>query len=225
MAQTDFQLRPLAGIAGEVRLGSDADPGVELDLRVTIEHSDGEAVAYGGSASADGKSVLELDRCVGPMFPMRDYDAPNAMKLRFEELCGPGARMDRFAPLRRAEMEVVDHDPGRRLSATLAIPEAAAFFADHFPRRPVYPATLLLDHQLELARRLVADMAAVADETRTAVGRVTDAKMRAFVLPGQAVEIDAEVKSSDEGTVRLALTASAAGKRISTARVEIRTGE
>lgn len=225
MAKANFQLRPLAGIAGEVRMGSDADPGAELDLRIVIEHSDEDAVAYRGSASADGRSVLELDRCVGPMFPMEDYDAPDAMRKRFDTLCGPGAPADRFEPLRRADMRVVDHDPGRRLRASLAVPEAAAFFADHFPRRPVYPATLLLDHQLELARRLALGVTAPAEDGRSAVGRVTNAKMRAFVLPGQVVEIDAELKSSEQGLARMVLTASESGKRVSTARAEISTGE
>ena len=224
MAKADFQLRPLAGIAGEVRMGSDADPGAELDLRVVIEHSDSDAVAYSGSASAGGRRVLELNRCVGPMFPMQDYDAPDAMKERFDTLCGPGAPMDRFEPLRRAKMEVINHEPGRRLRATLGIPEAAAFFADHFPRRPVYPATLLLDHQLELALRLAADTPPLADQGRRGIGRVANAKMRAFVLPGQVVEIEAEAKPSDGGVTLVVLTASAYGTRVSTARAEVVTG-
>ena len=225
MARADFQLRPLAGIAGEVRIGSDAAPGAEIDLRVEIEHSDAQAVAYGGSASIDGTSVLELDRCLGPMFPMTDYDDPDALRARFSEICGTGEPADRFERLQRAPMTIVDHDPGRRVRATLAIPENAAFFADHFPRRPVYPATLLLDHQIELALGLAADLVATGDDRRPAIGRVTNAKMRAFVLPGQTVEIEAEVKSSDEREARLALTAGAAGTRVSTARAEVRVGE
>jgi len=156
---------------------------------------------------------------------MRDYDAPDAVKRGFDELCGRGAPMNRFEPLRRAEMDVTDHEPGRSMSATLAVPAVAAFFADHFPRRPVYPATLLLDHQLELARRLAADGGARPPDGKQVIGRVTNAKMRAFVLPGQAVEIATEMTSSREGVAHLALTASAGGKRVSTARAEIRTGE
>ncbi len=224
MAKADFQLRPLAGIAGEVRMGTDADPGAELDLRVVIERSDEDAVAYNGAASLDGVRVLELDRCLGPMFPMRDYDAPDAMKARFDALCGPGAPTDRFRPLQRADMEVVDHDPGQRLRATLAVPEDAAFFSDHFPRRPVYPATLLLDHQLELVRRLVFG-ASPPEDGRRAVVRVTDVKMRAFVLPGQTVAIEAQVKSSGQGATHIAITARVDGKRVSSGRAESGIGQ
>lgn len=225
MAKVDFQRRPLAGIAGEVRLGSDAGPGAELELWIAIEHSDGDAVSYHGSASFDGRTVLELERCVGPMFPMRDYDDPDAVRQKFDILCGPGEATDRFEPLQRACMAVTDHDPGRRLHATLTVPDVAAFFADHFPRRPVYPATLLLDHQLELAQRLAVEAGATASGGPGTLTRVTNAKMRAFVLPGQTVEIGAEVKSQGAGTARVLLTASAAGRRVSTARAELRTGE
>ncbi|MEI8334007.1 MAG: transcription termination factor NusA, partial [Chloroflexota bacterium] len=40
--------------------------------------------------------------------------------------------------------------------AVPAVPAAAPFFADHFPRRPVFPATLLLDAQIRLALPLAA---------------------------------------------------------------------
>ena len=225
MARADFQRRPLAGIAGEVRMYSDPGPGSQLRLRIAIEHSDEDAVAYGGSASVGDDTVLELERCVGPMFPMHDYDAPEAVEQRFKELCGPGAAADRFAPLRRADMVVTDHEPGRRLRATLTVPDDAAFFSDHFPRCPVYPATLLLDHQLELGRRLVAEPGDTAAACRGTISRVADAKMRAFVHPGQVVDLDAELTASADGAARLALTASAAGRRVSSARADVRSGD
>jgi 3-hydroxymyristoyl/3-hydroxydecanoyl-(acyl carrier protein) dehydratase len=224
MAKADFELRPLAGIAGEVRMGIDADPGAELELAIVIEQISEDAVAYRGSASVDGVGVLELDRCLGPMFPMRDYDAPDAMKERFDALCGAGAPTNRFQPLQRADMEVIDHEPGRRFRASLTVPEDAAFFADHFPRRPVYPATLLLDHQLELARRLLGEESQRGDGGRQGVSRLTDVKMRAFVLPGQAVEMEARLESSDGDTVHVALSAGADGRRVSSGRAEVEAG-
>ena len=45
--------------------------------------------------------------------------------------------------------------------------------------------------------------------------------MRSFILPGQVVEITAESASEVGGAVTVALTATVAGKRVATARVEI----
>lgn len=231
MARADFRVRPLAGIAGEVRVASATAPGTEIRLRVAIEHSDDEAVSYGGSASVGGVPVLELERCLGPMFPADDYDDPVSLRIRFEELRETGAPADRFEPLQRASVTVTHRETGRLARARIAVPETAAFFADHFPRRAVYPATLLLDHQIELALGLVAEAASDAAEERPsgrgrpAVARVTNSKMRSFVLPGQTVDIEAKVKSAADGTTRVALTATADGRRVSTAQAVVGTGD
>ena len=50
--------------------------------------------------------------------------------------------------------------PARPLPGVLDVPAEAPFFADHFPRCPVFPATLLLDAQIRIAaqrRRYDAD--------------------------------------------------------------------
>ena len=44
---------------------------------------------------------------------------------------------------------------GKSLRANLNVPREATFFADHFPRNPVFPATLLLDAQIRVAAELV----------------------------------------------------------------------
>lgn len=187
-----------------------------MRLEVEIEHSDDEAVAYGGSASVQGVAALELERCLGPMFPADDYDDPDSLRDRFHELCGAaGAPPDRFEPLQRASVSVTHREPGRLARARVTVPETAAFFADHFPRRAVYPATLLLDHQIEQALGLVADASVV---------RVTNSKMRSFVLPGQTVDIEASVKRSAGGMTHVGLAAIADGKRVSSAQVELGTG-
>ena len=45
--------------------------------------------------------------------------------------------------------------------------------------------------------------------------------MRSFILPGQVVEMTAEMTSEARGTIAVALTAKVAGKRVATARVDI----
>jgi 3-hydroxymyristoyl/3-hydroxydecanoyl-(acyl carrier protein) dehydratase len=217
MAALDFRVRPLAGIAGAVLLSSEVEPGDALELDVEIQRCDESAVAYGGSARREDTTVLELDGCVGPMFPLDDYDSPDRLRERFETLCGDGERADRFEPLDPGEREIIEHQPGRRLAAELHIPATAAFFADHFPRRPVFPATLLLDHLLELALTLAADREP-GDPVR--VSSVVNAKMRTFVLPGQLVRLEAEVRSPEKPQ-EIALSAAAEGTRVCTARAAV----
>ncbi len=59
----------------------------------------------------------------------------------------------------RRELETTGHVRGERITATLQVPGEgdAPYFADHFPRRPVFPGTLLIDALAGLAVQLASE--------------------------------------------------------------------
>jgi 3-hydroxymyristoyl/3-hydroxydecanoyl-(acyl carrier protein) dehydratase len=219
MAQAEFRRRPVAALSGEMRIVREAAPGEILDLGVEIESGDSDTVAFAGWARLADAPVLALSRCVGPMLPLEDFDAPETVRGDFQTLCGPGARPGRFRGVAKLHLVLIDRVPGQRLRAAMEIPVSAPFFADHFPRRPVFPASLLLDAQIRLALRLAGETLPPGPRLRPA--RVTDVKMRAFILPGQALEIETAMWSATDGRAELSLGAMVDGKRVATGRVEI----
>lgn len=220
MSQLGFRRRPVAGLAGETLFFGGALPGQILDLAVDLETCDEDAVAYGGTARVAGRAVLELRHCVGPMLPMEEFDAPAAVRGDFEVLCGAGAPADRVRNLPQPDVTIVERIPGKRVTATLHVPASAPFFGDHFPRRPVFPGTLLLDQQIELALGLAREAAAPSAQ----LARVTDVKMRSFIAPGQAVEIRVGLEALDGGRFSASLGARIDGKTVATGRAEIAAG-
>ena len=56
-------------------------------------------------------------------------------------------------------------EQGCTLTATLHVPEAAALYADHFPRRPLFPGTLLMHSNLQVAASLVAQVPSSRNQT------------------------------------------------------------
>jgi len=219
MAQAEFEWRPVAALSGETRIVGEAPPGEILDLGVEIESCGPDAVAFGGWARVADTPVLELRRCVGPMLPMEDFDAPEAVRGDFETLCGPGAPPGRFPGIAEPDLALIDRVPGQRLRAAMYVPVSAPFFAEHFPRRPVLPAMLLLDAQIRLALRLVGETLLPGARLRPA--RMADVKVRSFILPGEAVEIETAMQSAADGVAQLTLAAMVNGKRVATGRVEI----
>ena len=219
MAEAEFRWRPVAALSGETRIVGEAAPGKILDLGVEIESCDPDAVAYGGWARVADKPVLELRRCVGPMLPLEDFDSPEAVRGDFETLCGLGARSSRFPGITTPDLSLIDRIPGQRLRAAMYVPASAPFFGDHFPRRAVFPATLLLDAQIRLAVRLAEETLPPGQRLRPA--RVADVKMRSFILPGHAVEIETEMRSATNATAELTLAAMVDGKRVATGWMEI----
>jgi 3-hydroxymyristoyl/3-hydroxydecanoyl-(acyl carrier protein) dehydratase len=219
MAQAEFRRRPVAALSGETRIVGAAAPGDILDLGVEIESCDPDAVAYRGWARVADTVVLEAGRCVGPMLPLEDFDAPEAVRGDFETLRGPGARPSRFPGITAPDLAIIERIPGQRLRAIMQVPGSAPFFGDHFPRRPVFPASLLLDAQIRLAVRLAGETLPAGQRLRPA--RVTDLKMRSFILPGHDVEIEAGMRSETHEAAELTLAAMVNGKRVATGRMEI----
>jgi 3-hydroxymyristoyl/3-hydroxydecanoyl-(acyl carrier protein) dehydratase len=201
MAQTGFRRRPVAGIVGQARLLGAASPGDRLDLSAELGSCDDEAMAYEGRAEVGGRPVVVLAACVGPMLPMEDFDAPEAVAAQCALFCGPGAPPGRFPGVTPLGFAVTGGEPGRHLQAALQIPAAAPFFADHFPRRPVVPGTLLLDAQLRLAAALAAEASGGAGPPQPRL--VQNVKLRSFIAPGQCVELRAELAPAPEGAIRI----------------------
>ena len=219
MESIGYRGRPVAALAGETRFLGAVSPGDTLDLTVEIDDVDDDVVSYRGWADVAGRRVIELNDCLGPMLPVADFDAPDALRERFALLRGAGATPDRFHGVAAPDAATVEHVPGQSVRANLDVPRFAPFFADHFPRRPVFPATLLLNAQIALATRIAREAnVARADPMPM---RMTHVKMRSFIVPGQQVDARAEFAGMQEGTTRISLSArDGDGKTIATARVE-----
>jgi 3-hydroxymyristoyl/3-hydroxydecanoyl-(acyl carrier protein) dehydratase len=222
MAHIDFRGRPVAALASETCFTGDAVPGRVLDLAVDIADCDEETVAYNGAAYVDGRRIVELVDCLGPMLPVADFDSPDALRERFELLLDGGATPGRFQGVQLPEATIVEHVAGASIRATLDVPLSAPFFGDHFPRRAVFPATLLLDTQIRLAQDLARGAPWHSGGEPRAV-RVTNVKVRAFTLPGQRLELSVDLAAPVDGLAKATLGARVEGRNVATARLELAT--
>ncbi len=216
MAKVSFRGRPVAALANETRFHGNVRPGDQLELGVEIESCDDDAVAYAGWARVNGALVIELQDCLGPMLPVEEFDSPTALAARFELLCGAGAAPGRFHGVVAPRIVAGETVPGESVSATLHVPGSAPFFGDHFPRRPVFPATLLLDAQIGMAMPLASPSARPV--------RMTHVKMRSFIAPGDVLQIEAQLAPADPSRILLSAR-TPEGKIVATARLETSPGK
>jgi 3-hydroxymyristoyl/3-hydroxydecanoyl-(acyl carrier protein) dehydratase len=219
MAAIDFSHRPVAGIAGRVELLGEALPGQTLDLSAELETADREAVAYSGCASVDGTPILRLQHCVGPMMPADDFDDPTAMRERLALLLGPGAEPGAFPGVPECSLQDLALDPGSSARARLQVPAGAAFFEDHFPRRPVFPGTLLMNMNLALVDALAHTVP--GEGTRWVARAVCDMKLRAFIPPATELDLEAKVLEHSGSELLISVQTKAAGRLQGGARVEL----
>lgn len=223
MAQLDFAHRPVAGLAGGVQYHQIPQPGCTLQLEADIERCDAEAVAYSGKAFIAGRLALELVDSVGPMLAMDEFDAPEAVRADFHTLLGGGAAANRFGGVPLPELHDLQLQPGERLGATLQVPDAAAapYFADHFPRRPVFPGTLLMDALATLSVQLVQQPGPLAAAGALVARKVSQVKIRSFTAPGTRLELEAVLQDIDAHRARLKVAARSDDKTVATARIEV----
>ena len=250
MSHIDFRGRPVAALARETRFLHAAKPGDTLELAVEIEDCDDEAVAYRGWADVvsphardtallaaplgdgsrasgrpggaqGGVRAIELHDCLGPMLPLAEFDDPAAMRERFALLTGAGAQAGRFHGVDRMRVTRDGGESGTSATATLAVPVSAPFFNDHFPRRHVFPATLMLDAQIGLALELAAESSHWRAGAALSPVRMTNVKVRSFTAPGASLTIGAEMREQEGGEATFTLSAQAEGKTVATARVVI----
>jgi 3-hydroxymyristoyl/3-hydroxydecanoyl-(acyl carrier protein) dehydratase len=217
VAKLGFRLRPVAGIARETVYAGTPRPGDTLDTEIRIDSCEDDAVAYQGWCRIGGTTVLEIHDCIGPMLPLHEFDDPQAMRAFYDELRTTGAQPDRFPGVDVVPLVPLARETGRSSRARLDVPVDAPFFADHFPRRPVFPGTLLLERMTTLA----AGVAREATGREVAVRRVTDVKLLAFTDPGATLTLHANVERDGERVLGL-LEARAEGRRrpVGAARVE-----
>jgi len=217
MAVVDFTVRPVAGIAGRVEFPGTVAPGDTLELEATLVKADDEAVGYDGVARVNGKEVVRLHDCLGPMVPLVDFDDPEALRERYRLLTTSGASPDAFGGVPRFVPEKSGGSPGETSEGSFSIPEAAPFFGDHFPRRPVFPGTLLMNLNLGFAIDLAVER--VGEGTRWAPQEMRDVKIRSFMAPGEVLDLKATIEEDDGDLVRV-IVETRKGKRLtSSARV------
>ena len=218
MAATGFEVRPVAGIAGRVEFPDTVKPGDVLELEATLVKADLEAVGYDGLAKVNGKTVVRLLDTLGPMVPMVDFDDPGAMRARYDLLTTTGAEPFAFGGVPAMGAGKTGGTPGESAEGVLRVPEHAAFFGDHFPRKPVFPGTLLMDLKLGFALGFAKEVDSDASWKASAA---CDVKLRSFMPPGEVLDLKAEVESRDEDLLRVIVT-TRKGKRLnSSAKFEL----
>jgi 3-hydroxymyristoyl/3-hydroxydecanoyl-(acyl carrier protein) dehydratase len=222
MAAVDFTHRPVAGIAGAIELLSAVRPGQVLELSAELESVDTETVGYSGSASADGMPVLRLLDCVGPMMPVEEFDDPRALRDRFHLLNAGGATPGAFGGLPELDLQRDCSEPAQSASAVLRVPVDALLFGDHFPRRPVFPGTLLMHANLQTAAMLTAGVPC-ADGLAWVPRTISDVKLRTFIAPGETLRLEAKRIERSDGCLNVAVESRSNGRLIGSAGIQFGT--
>jgi 3-hydroxymyristoyl/3-hydroxydecanoyl-(acyl carrier protein) dehydratase len=212
MSQVAFHRRPVAALAGETRYHREAKPGETLSLQATIESCDSDSVSYSGLAFVANQLVLELKDCSGAMLPQEEFDDPGSIEQQFHLLQSSGAKLDRLVHAPSILPVEVSINPAGGLEGRLVVPQQADFFGDHFPNKPVFPATLLMHALSSMVNSHLHCTAGDTNHPKLVIGAMRRVKVRSWINPGAEVSLLAEGLASDRSPQEVKLSARVGAK-------------
>ena len=189
MAAKDFAVRPVAGVVGEVAITGEAAVGDSIVLDTTIDSVTDDAVFYHAVASVDGATVLRLENTLGPLLPMEEFNDAVEMRERLDEIQragdpdeGPRVGEEARVPFDASFDEILSFEACNEATALRILSGDEAFLADHFPRKPVLPLSLLLESLLQLGQKVLEE-----GDSRYVPTGARKVKMSRFVEPGSSL--------------------------------------
>ena len=216
MAAKDFAVRPVAGVVGGVAIAGNACVGDTILLDTTIDSVTDDAVFYHAVASVDGATVLRLENTLGPLLPMEQFNDPEELRERFARIHRPGAPTeapqpdgDPSIPFDMSFDEILSLESGKEATAVRQVSGREPFLADHFPRKPVLPLSLLLESLLQLGQKLLEDGGA-----RYVPTGARKVKMTRFVEPGSSLVAKIRVVERSAENAQLRFRCEVDGGRV-----------
>ena len=221
MSTFNFSSRPVAALAGEIKYHSEVSPGERLNLFATIESCDNDSVIYSGVARAGERLVLELVDCTGVMLPQEEFDDANIVEEQYNLLETSGAKENRLAVAPYILGKDLHSDDRGTHEGQLIIPDQADFFSDHFPNKPVFPATLLIYALTSMVVKQMNNIASQYGHQKINISAIRRVKVRSWITPGNRISLRAVSLSTDGTPKQLKLTANLGNKLVTSALLEL----
>lgn len=224
MQEKNFYFRPVAGVVAEAVMRKPALLGQTLWLHCSIDALDDVAVQYHGSASVNGEEIFIVKGAIGPLLPMQDFIDRELVMAQFAEIDRPVSidNWSEFAadlPMQPLDINcyplqfdaMTEIIPQTSCRAVKKISRSAAYFADHFPNKPVLPLTVLLECKRALAARFLRASNWANDYELVKMQRI---KMSDFVQPGAVIDSELLIKQHTETELVLHLRTFTGRKRV-----------
>ena len=110
-------------------------------------------------------------------------------------------------------------EPGRVVKTTKRLDPALPFFADHFPGHPLMPGVLLVESGAQAAGVLWGGILGATAPPRFSLAQIVTFKVQRPVLPGQTIEVRAELEKDFGTLAQFAVEIREAGEVVATGRV------
>lgn len=228
-----FSVKPVIALVDRFVCSGHTVPGDRLLLEGTIESLSEESALAHARVTIGTKTILELHHAVCYLYPLEALDPPDAAHRQFHELydeghplpepsCTEGAvpYLQNSPFKKRIGIDaLLPSDDPNHLAGVKNITATEPYFNDHFPRKPVTPGVIICESMAGLAALLIEREAERLDfgDRLPVLEQCDKMKFRAFVVPGDQIVIDAQLREYTKERCTVALKATVHNKAVTTA--------
>lgn len=169
LKNSNFSLRLVGGVVEDIQMYGDAYVGDTILLENDIEELDLDncVVRVNAKASIRGETILIFKNGIAPLLPLEDFNNPEDIKVDFSRLYRPDAAYDHpfdvnptyhypttnFKPSLPQFIydKILLWKEGQELIAQKNVSMSGPYFVDHFPRKPLFPLSIIIEHNLQLS--------------------------------------------------------------------------
>lgn len=206
LKSSDFALRLVGGVIEDIQMYGDAFVGDTIFLENDIEELDCEnrVVRVNARASVNGKTIIIFKNGIAPLLPLEDFNNPEDIKTDFARLYRPEAHFDHPFDSETYDYpqvnltpklfpfiydKILSWKPGQELIAQKNVSMSAPYFADHFPKKPLFPLSIMIEHNLQLSYAFFGKDKSICVPAGKVLRPVAVRKIKIgnFVQPGDSV--------------------------------------
>lgn len=229
IASLEFRIKPVALKTGTMSFEGWARPGDQLRLEAEIHAMGEEGALCSGRALIDGRLIATLDNGICAYVPIEALDDEALVRARYRFLCGEEPDPDavwnadgleerwpfvagHLWPYPMVE-RVVAWEPGSRLVAVKAVTRTDAMLADHFPKRPVLPGTIMTDALSQAGHCLLERGRPDPPDSRkrATLKKLKRVRFERFLHPGDLLVMEAKVTRWGDEEAELILVGTVDG--------------
>ncbi|MDA2931876.1 hypothetical protein MYX19_01780 [Nitrospinae bacterium AH-259-F20] len=230
IASLEFRMKPIALKTGTMSFEGWARPGDQIRLEAEIHTMGEEGALCSGRALIDGRLIATMENGICAYVPIEALEDEALVRARYRFLRGeepdPDAvwnaeGLEERWPLLAGHLwpypmvdRVVAWEPGARLVAVKAVTRADAMLADHFPKRPVLPGTIMTDALSQAGHCLLERGRQEPPDSpqRATLRKLRRVRFDRFLHPGDLLVMEATVRRWDDDEAELILVGTVDGQ-------------
>lgn len=234
----DFTVKPVAVMTDFTEFSGDARPGDQMVLKAEIKSMNEDDAVCSGRVEINGKVTTELKNGICAFIPLDDLENISVVKDVYRAISG-NTTIEDFINYKKTVSEtgnnsennkftlnvvdkVLEIENGKSILGTKSFTMTEEFGADHFPKKPVMPGTMMIEAFSQLSERLIAST--VLEKTGSIIKIVPiqsrKIKFRKYVVPGDQLLIDIKLMDLKDDSALVKAKATVDGKVATSAQIE-----